>query len=675
MEKAMASILSRFPLRIQIGSLIILAGLILATCTAVLWIARGVVDASARQAERESEIARNADTLQIGLLNARRNEKDFLLRHDSSYVAAHGQSMATANAALDGIASTLDKTDPRQGRIEAVRTGITVYQSAYRTVVDAETKVGLTEKDGLLGSLRNSVHEVEAILDTYDDAHLKVLMLMMRRHEKDFLARKDPKYVDDLIKRGAEFDAALQSSAVPAQERAGVKGRMAAYLGDFQNAAQAVLASGDAVKTMSTAYASVEPAIAALVQDARTERTRAKEKSDADALFSSRMMSGIMAGGFAGLFVLGSLIARSIYLPLQAMTGAMERLAGGDLEAPVPMDGRGDEIGHMAKAVMVFKDNAINVRSLRRAQQEDAAKSAERRLAERMKMAADLESRVGSVISSVAAAAQQLEPLAKGLTRMSEDTVARSASVAAASEQAAANVETVAAASEELSASSREIADQVARANDITRSASDEAAKTNALVQGLSAAAAQIGDVVALISDIANQTNLLALNATIEAARAGEAGKGFAVVAGEVKNLATQTARATDDIITQISAIQGRTDDAVRAIGTISQTIEQLSDVSESIRTSVEQQGAATAEIARNIQEAHGGTQDVATNIADVSTGARHSSTAAREVMDSAAGLTHQAATLRGAVEDFLASFRSAGSTAAPTGGQPAMRG
>jgi len=495
--------LSRFPLKIQIGSLVIMAGIILALCSAVLWTSRSVSETSLAQADREAIVAGKAGDLDVAVLNARRNEKDFLLRRDAKYNDLHMASMAAANSALDGIVTVLPPGEPRLAVVDTVRKGIADYDGAFAVVQKAEAEVGLTEKDGLLGRLRNSVHDVEAILEKYNDAPLQVLMLMMRRHEKDFLVRKDQKYIDELKKRGTEFDKAILSSSVPVQERAVVLEKMTAYQNDFLAAAQAVLAADAAAKQMSAAYASVEPTIESLVREAQDGMAAAKAESRKVSLAASRFMSAVMAAGFILLVAVGALIARSIYIPLGRMTLTMLSLARGQLDTEIPSEVRRDEIGKMAEALRVFKENSQQVLALRRAQEEEALQSSARRRADREAMASELESNVGTVIGSVAAAAAQLEPLAQGMSGVSEETVGLASSVAAASEQAASNVQTVAAASEQLSASSQEIADQVNRATDIALLASNEAAKTDELVRGLSEAAAKIGDVVSLISDIA----------------------------------------------------------------------------------------------------------------------------------------------------------------------------
>jgi methyl-accepting chemotaxis protein len=363
-----------------------------------------------------------------------------------------------------------------------------------------------------------------------------------------------------------------------------------------------------------------------------------------------------------GLLVAGGvsfLIIRSIVGPVNGMTAAMGSLAEGQLETEIPALDKTDEIGEMAQAVQVFKDNAIRTKQMEAEAEEQKQKAEEEKRQLMLNMADDFESSVGGVVDTVSSASTEMQSSATALSATAEQTSKQSTTVAAAAEEASTNVQTVAAASEELSSSISEISRQVTQATEIAVSAVNEVDGANEKVQGLATAAQQIGEVVALITDIADQTNLLALNATIEAARAGEAGKGFAVVASEVKNLASATAKATEEISTQISDIQGATEGAVQAIGSIGSTINQMSEIASTIAAAVEEQGAATQEIARNVEQAAQGTGEVSSIITDVNQAASETGGSAEELLSAANELSHQSEILRGEVDKFLVNIRN----------------
>jgi methyl-accepting chemotaxis protein len=351
--------------------------------------------------------------------------------------------------------------------------------------------------------------------------------------------------------------------------------------------------------------------------------------------------------------ILVSVIVRGITKPIAGMTMDMTALAEGDKSIEIEGAHRGDEIGDMAQAVEVFKENMIKADQLAAEQAAENEAKEKRRIAME-KMAADFEANVSSVLGEVGQASSTMKVTAEGMAATAEQTSQQSTAVAAAAEEASTNVQTVASAAEELSSSISEISRQVQQSTQVAGSAVGEAERADQMVQGLADSANKIGEVVALITDIADQTNLLALNATIEAARAGEAGKGFAVVASEVKNLATQTARATEEISSQIGGIQGATKDSVDAIQGISKTISEISEIAAAIAAAVEEQGAATQEIARNVEQASAGTTDVTTNITSVNAAADETGRAATEVLSAAESLTTQSGKLSEEVNGFL---------------------
>jgi methyl-accepting chemotaxis protein len=366
----------------------------------------------------------------------------------------------------------------------------------------------------------------------------------------------------------------------------------------------------------------------------------------------------LIAAGTAILsgLLIAWLLGRIISTPIVRMTRVMERLANREWSTEVPSLNRKDEIGAMAQAVQVFKQNGQDNERL----QAEAEENRRKRKEEMQILATSFEEAVGSVVNGLASAATEMNALAEQMATAVSETNNRSSAVAAASEQASANIQTVASATEELSSSVQEIARQVQTSTNSTQQAVSEVEKTNVQVEGLATNAEQIGEIVKIIADIANQTNLLALNATIEAARAGEAGKGFAVVASEVKNLATQTAKATEEISNQIQAIQGSTLGAVQAIRNIGQTIGKVNEIATTIASAVEQQGSATTEIARNIQETASGTQQVSANIHGVTEAASKTEHATGQVLHAAGDLSRQSEMLRAEVVKFIEKVRAA---------------
>jgi methyl-accepting chemotaxis protein len=370
----------------------------------------------------------------------------------------------------------------------------------------------------------------------------------------------------------------------------------------------------------------------------------------------------VVVGMLVVLMLIGSalLSVLTIARPIRRMGEVLLELANGNKAVEIPYTERGDEVGDNARAAHTFKDNLIRIERMEAEQKSLEAASVAQRKAEMIKLADAFQTAVGGIVDTVSSASSQLEAAAGTLSGTAEQTQQLSGMVASASEEASANVGAVASAAEEMSASVTEIGRQVHDSSRIAGDAVKQAERTDIRINELLMAAGRIGDVVKLITAIAEQTNLLALNATIEAARAGESGRGFAVVASEVKALAAQTAKATEEIGTQITGMQAATQDSVSAIKEISATITHIADIATTIAATVEEQGAATAEIARNVSEAAKGTAEVAEKITQVNHGASATGSASAQVLASARSLSKESGNLKTEVENFLNTVRAA---------------
>jgi methyl-accepting chemotaxis protein len=418
----------------------------------------------------------------------------------------------------------------------------------------------------------------------------------------------------------------------------------------------------DAVAALPSFYESfsrLEDALEKLSDQIESFVENTKQQSEATAgTVESILIVSIMLAVAAALGLCLSMM-RTVVRPLTRMTGAMRQLATGDTAVDIPGSGRHDEIGDMAGALDTFKENAIVARRLEGEQREEQARKEKRQQVIEAHIA-DFERSVGNALRALTGAAGEMRAASQSMSGIAQEASQRSTAVASAATEASANVQTVAAAAEELSASIGEISRQVAQSATIAGHAVEESTRTNATVGGLSDAANRIGEVVKLINDIANQTNLLALNATIEAARAGEAGKGFAVVAAEVKALATQTGKATEEIASQIGSIQSVAQKSVEAIRSVTTVIGQMNEISTSVAAAIDEQGAATQEITRNTQQAAKGTEQVTTNVVGLRDGAETAGKAASQVLSAATDLNNQADGMRKEVDRFLSNIRAA---------------
>ena len=584
--------------------------------------------------------------------------------------AAHAKIEATLREA---IPATLDPG--RKANLEKIRSDVESYISKLDDLVKLRAKreksiaegmnpIGLKAREDISEIVRTAMadgdFEVAAMAGIVQEK-----LLLARLDAVKFLATDDPHQLDRARASIAAYITAIsglhERLQNPARRHLAEEGKALAgrYLAAVNEAAEATHATQALINdTMAKAATEIGDlsarTVAAQKKALEEDSHEINEAFDASISLASRLAIGALVTGI----LLAWFVARSITVPVKGMTATMTQLARGDLGVQVPALENRDEIGEMAQAVQVFKDNAIEVERLKAEQIAQERRSAEEKKRSMHQLADQFEGSVKGIVTTVSSSSRQLQGTAQHMSTNAEQTNRQCMAVSAAAEQASVNVQTVASATEELSSSVNEISRQVSESTRIAGAAVEEANRTNSTVAGLQEAADKIGAVVQLINDIAGQTNLLALNATIEAARAGDAGKGFAVVASEVKNLANQTAKATEDIQNQVGQMQSVTQTTVDAIRSITGTIQRMSEISTTIASAVEEQGAATREISRNIQEASRGTSEVSSNIQGVVGAARETGEGAQETLGAANNLSSAAENLSREVERFIGTIR-----------------
>ncbi|KJS39395.1 MAG: hypothetical protein VR70_08135 [Rhodospirillaceae bacterium BRH_c57] len=612
--------------------------------------------------------------VQANLLEARLGVKDFLQSgHDQSMTQVRERGETAVQVAREAAElaenpehkETLARMKERFGEYLAGFDDVVGFQGQRNTAFAVLNDVGPQIERDLSSIMQSAYADADAEAAYFAGQTLRNLLLarlsvMKFMEDNSDAARDRMKSEWTAFENGT--DALLARLQNPERRRLAVSvqenGKV--YAAAFDELYDAIKARNAVVQGQLDV---VGPEIAESIEDLklavkdRQDTVGPQAAETIDFTISSNIVVAILAvlAGAAVAFF----ISRGITRPVTAMTVAMARLAEKDMSVDIPAVGQKDEIGAMAQAVLVFKENMIKADQLQQAaEKEQASREARARRIESLNN--EFDKAVGGVLSTVSSAADELQTTAQSMASIAEETNTQATTVAAASEQASTNVQTVSAAAEELSSSINEIARQVSHSSEISRSASERAAQTQKVVHGLANTATKIGEVVDLITDIADQTNLLALNATIEAARAGDAGKGFAVVANEVKSLAGQTGRATEDISRQVASVQTETAAAVTAIEEIVAAINEVNDVASTIASAVEEQNAATQEIARNVEQAAAGSQEVSSNIGAVTQAANEAGSASEQVLSAAQELSRQSATMRNVVTKFLEDVRSA---------------
>jgi methyl-accepting chemotaxis protein len=592
-------------------------------------------------------------------IEARQVAGEFILMPNEKLIDRNSELLAGVREnlqSIDRLIADLPQDDPLR-KATAWRMALNDYAKRFNGLVASQRLIGFTEVDGLQGDLRMAARKMETLLAKLDYLGLVIVTLRMRQHEKDYMVRGDLSHSASLYTRIGEFQETLNASYLDENQKKEVGVHLKAYQANFETyeagRRSLIEEAGDLSSTFEHV---VRPQLSAVSAMARDGAAAAKQSM----MNVRQTMIWALALTTVAVIMAAFLFGRRISGPITAMAGAMERVAGGDIDIDAPRVQRTDEIGVMARAFAVFHQKMLENRDL------SAGRAVERQRAEEARksllagIADQLQAEVGAVVEQVVCGAQKVHEDVEVVGQVLTETRTRAGTVGSASSQTSDNVQRIAAATHELATSMSEIAGQVGRYTQIAKRAATDTERSDTIVRSLVAETQRIEDVIVLINGIAAQTNLLALNATIEAARAGEAGRGFAVVASEVKALAQQVTSATDNIRQQIDAMRASAQEAGQAISEIGATVREIDQLSTEMAGAIEQQQAATQEISGSINVAAEGTQTVSEHIGLVGEDTEQACTLSDHMVVTAREMRQQSSELTGAIARFVDQVRAA---------------
>lgn len=674
-EKVLLKMLKNIPIPVKVfgGFAIVLSLLVISGLTGSFNLENG-----SEQFKRYRSIAlqsNQAGRVQANLLETRLAVKNFIISGSKNAIQTVQQRAAKTLQLTEEFEKLADT--------QAMKSSVAQAGAQTRTYIEAFSEVTAlqaTRNELVLGTLdkvgpqierhltavMKSAYEANDATTAFFAGDAQRSLLLMRLYSGKFLLSNTQSDFDRAMKESADFadktEQLLASVENPSRKKHAQDAQKLhkTYASVFIKVKETIEARNKViVGTLDKIGPNVAAEMESLKLGVKKEQDTLGPKTTAELDFAVMISEAIVAISLVFGIAAAWLIGMGISKPIKSITTSMRALANGDKSAAIPDQNRKDEVGMMAAAVQVFKENMIKTDELaeREAKETEAR---ERRVGVIEQLTQDFDERVSELLGAVAGASTEMESTASSMSVIAEDTNDRATTVESAAEDASSNVQTVASATEQLSSSIQEISRQVTQSATVASRAVQQAEATDQQVQGLAIAAQKIGDVIKLISDIAEQTNLLALNATIEAARAGEAGKGFAVVASEVKELASQTGKATEEIGQQIASIQAETEGAVSEIQSIGKTIAEINDITSGIASAVEEQTAATQEIALSVEQVASRTGQVTTNIKEVTRSASETGAAASQVTATAAELSDKSESLKVQVETFLSEVKVA---------------